>query len=80
MLSFIVSGVDTYVTTLGLCLICIFYTFAGGFKGVVFADTIQLLIMVGSSIFIAVKGTSSVGGVEVVWERNINSTRIEVPS
>lgn len=35
--------------------------------------------MVGAMALVAVKGTIDVGGVGVVWQRNLESGRIETP-
>lgn len=60
-------------------MVCIFYTLVGGIKAVVWTDCIQIILMYGSLILIMYKGTTEVGGLSVVIERNIESTRIEAP-
>lgn len=40
---------------------------------------IQTVIMFGSMILIAVKGTLDIGGLSVVIERNLQTSRIEPP-
>ncbi|KAM7363453.1 sodium-coupled monocarboxylate transporter 1-like isoform 1-T2 [Cochliomyia hominivorax] len=44
---------------------------------VVWTDVIQTVIMIGSILFVIVKGTIDVGGFDVVWKRNWNSERIK---
>lgn len=44
-----------------------------------FTDVIQIMLMYGTLILIVVKGTSDVGGLSVVIERNFASGRIEAP-
>ncbi|XP_046805699.1 sodium-coupled monocarboxylate transporter 1-like [Lucilia cuprina] len=53
--------------------------FRGGLKAVIWTDVIQTVIMIGSIVFVIIKGTIDVGGVEVVFERNWNTGRIELP-
>jgi Na+/proline symporter len=50
----------------------------GGIKAVVWTDTIQFLMMYGSIIILIVKGVIDVGGPRTVWDRNFNSSRIEL--
>lgn len=50
----------------------------GGIKAVVWTDTIQFLMMYGSIIILIVKGVLDVGGLRTVWDRNFNSSRIEL--
>ncbi len=50
----------------------------GGIKAVVWTDTIQIMLMYGSIITVIVKGVLDVGGLETVWLRNYNSSRIEL--
>lgn len=76
---FLATGIDIYVTTPIVCFICIFYTCVGGMKAVVWTDVVQGLIMLGALVVVAIKGTLSIGGVGVVIEQNLNSTRLEAP-
>jgi Na+/pantothenate symporter len=49
----------------------------GGLKAVVWTDTLQQVIMMGSSIVVMVLGIVAVGGLDVVWQRNVEGDRIE---
>lgn len=40
---------------------------------------VQSLIMFGAMFLVIIKGTLDVGGLAVVWTRNIESGRIEAP-
>lgn len=60
-------------------VICIFYTCLGGMKAVVWTDVIQITIMYGTLLTIAIKGTLKIGGISSVVERNLASGRIEWP-
>jgi solute carrier family 5 (sodium-coupled monocarboxylate transporter), member 8/12 len=73
------TSVNIHVITPIVMLICIFYTCVGGLKAVVWTDVIQITIMYGTLLTIAVKGTLKVGGIRSVIERNILSERIEWP-
>ncbi|XP_017079736.2 sodium-coupled monocarboxylate transporter 1 isoform X1 [Drosophila eugracilis] len=74
-----VTGVNIHVITPIVCLVCIFYTTAGGLKAVVWTDVIQTVIMIGAVIFVIIKGTLDVGGLGVVIQRNFDGDRIEIP-
>ncbi|KAG6447357.1 hypothetical protein O3G_MSEX004903 [Manduca sexta] len=75
-----VTGVDVHVITPIVCLVCIFYTSAGGLQAVVWTDVIQITAMFGAMALVAIKGTIDVGGIGVVWQRNMESGRIELPN
>lgn len=48
----------------------------GGMKAVVWSDSLQIFLMLGSIGALVVKGVIDVG-IENVWERSMNSSRIE---
>ncbi|XP_039490993.1 sodium-coupled monocarboxylate transporter 1-like isoform X3 [Drosophila santomea] len=74
-----VTGINIHVITPIVCLVCIFYTAAGGLKAVVWTDVIQTVIMVGAIFFVIIKGTVDLGGLGVVIQRNFDSGRMEWP-
>lgn len=45
----------------------------------VWTDVIQTIIMFGAMVLVIVKGTYDLGGFGVVWQRNMDSDRIEAP-
>lgn len=51
----------------------------GGLQAVVWTDVIQITSMVGAMALVAIKGTIDVGGFGTVWQRNMESGRIEAP-
>lgn len=51
----------------------------GGMKAVVWTDSIQIMLMYGTLILIIVKGTLNVGGLSVIWNRNVAGGRIHYP-
>lgn len=57
----------------------IYMIFKGGLQAVVWTDVIQITSMVGAMALVAIKGTIDIGGFGVVWQRNMDSTRIEAP-
>ncbi|XP_046397417.1 sodium-coupled monocarboxylate transporter 2-like isoform X2 [Ischnura elegans] len=71
------SGLSPHVITPAVCLICIFYTSMGGLKAVMWADTLQTLLMFGSMVTIVVIGTAALGGPARVWQMNQEGGRIE---
>ncbi|XP_047002240.1 sodium-coupled monocarboxylate transporter 1-like isoform X2 [Schistocerca americana] len=74
-----VTGVDLRVISPVVCIVCIFYTCLGGIRAVVWTDVVQSLVMFGSVLVVIIKGTVDVGGLAVVWSRNVESGRIEPP-
>lgn len=48
-------------------------------KAVVWTDSIQIMLMYGTLILIIVKGTLNVGGLSVIWNRNVAGGRIHYP-
>lgn len=49
----------------------------GGLKAVVWTDTLQQIIMMGSSIIVIGLGIIAVGGFDVMWQRSLDGDRIE---
>ncbi|XP_012280871.1 sodium-coupled monocarboxylate transporter 1 [Orussus abietinus] len=75
-----VTGVNVHIVTPFVCIVCIFYTCVGGLRAVVWTDFVQAFIMFGAMLLVAIKGTSDLGGLQVVINRNLESGRIELPS
>ncbi|KAH8293445.1 hypothetical protein KR054_000584, partial [Drosophila jambulina] len=74
-----VSGIGIHTITPIVIIICTFYTCVGGIKGVVYTDVVQSVIMYGSLIVIMIKGTVDLGGLGVVWQRNMDGGRLNLP-
>lgn len=72
-----VSGVNLHFITPILCIICIFYTTVGGLRAVVWADTIQFLLMLVAIFAIIGLGLSDIGGVSEVWTRAQRGGRLD---
>lgn len=63
-----VTGINLYIITVILGLLCIWYTAIGGIKAVVWTDALQYILITGSGIVIMIVGLKSVGGFENVWK------------
>ncbi|XP_037950756.1 sodium-coupled monocarboxylate transporter 1-like [Teleopsis dalmanni] len=74
-----VTGIDLHSVTPIVSLICTIYTCMGGIKGVIWTDVLQSLIMISSIAFVVIKGTMNLGGLGVVYERNLASDRLVAP-
>uniref|UniRef100_A0A1B0EY77 Sodium/solute symporter n=1 Tax=Phlebotomus papatasi TaxID=29031 RepID=A0A1B0EY77_PHLPP len=74
-----VTGINVHLITPLVCLVCIFYTCVGGLKAVVWTDVVQTFVMFGAIILVMIKGTRDVGGIDVLWQRAVDSGRIEGP-
>ncbi|XP_059618767.1 sodium-coupled monocarboxylate transporter 1-like [Phlebotomus argentipes] len=74
-----VTGINVHLITPLVCIVCIFYTCVGGLKAVVWTDVIQTFLMFGAIILVIIKGTRNIGGFEVLWQRAVESGRIEGP-
>ncbi|XP_073839560.1 sodium-coupled monocarboxylate transporter 1-like isoform X2 [Musca autumnalis] len=74
-----VTGIDLYTIIPVTCVICTFYTCIGGIKGVIWTDVLQSFIMIASMGFVIIKGTLDLGGMGVVYDRNLASGRLEAP-
>ncbi|XP_069696484.1 sodium-coupled monocarboxylate transporter 1-like isoform X2 [Periplaneta americana] len=75
-----VTGINVHIITPAVCIVCIFYTCVGGLKAVVWTDVVQTIIMCGAIVLVVIKGTMDIGGLNVVWERNYVTGRIESPN
>ncbi|GAB0090910.1 hypothetical protein DMENIID0001_056900 [Sergentomyia squamirostris] len=71
-----VTGVNIYVTVIILSIFCASYTAMGGFKGVIWTDVVQLLLILTSGITVLVVGTQNVGGLEAVYDAANRGGRI----
>lgn len=45
----------------------------------VWTDVIQTIFMIGALVLVVIKGTLDIGGIRVVFERNLESNRIQTP-
>lgn len=73
------SGINVHYVTPIVCMVCIFYTCVGGLKAVVWTDVVQLAMMFIAIFLVMLKGTLDIGGLSYVWEKAVESGRIEFP-
>lgn len=76
-LSFIVTGLNTYIAVTLVYVVCIFYASQGGMKAVIMADTFQAAVLIGSLFLILGYGLTWAGGSALIWQDNMKSGRIE---
>ncbi|XP_055708788.1 sodium-coupled monocarboxylate transporter 2-like [Phlebotomus papatasi] len=62
-----VTGINLYVITVIMGLLCIWYTALGGIKAVVWTDAFQCILIFASGITIMIVGLRSIGGFENIW-------------
>lgn len=65
---YIVTGINVHYITPIISFICTFYTCVGGLRAVVWTDTLQFLVMVGSVVAVCIIGTFEIGGLSEVWK------------
>ncbi|XP_045109489.1 sodium-coupled monocarboxylate transporter 2-like [Portunus trituberculatus] len=70
-----VTGFNVYISVSLICFVCIFYTTLGGMKAVLWTDALQTVIMYASMMFVIIKGAIDVGGLQYVWQRNMEGGR-----
>ncbi|XP_021948921.1 sodium-coupled monocarboxylate transporter 1 [Folsomia candida] len=73
-----VAGLNRYMTSAVIFLVCIAYSSIGGLKAVLWSDALQAIIMFGTMITVIVVGVNKVGGIDVVWERAAATGRTDV--
>ncbi|XP_076280092.1 sodium-coupled monocarboxylate transporter 1 [Lasioglossum baleicum] len=61
------TAINLHLVTPVICIVCIFYTTIGGLKAVVWADTIQMTVTLGSLFAVLILGIISIGGVAETW-------------
>lgn len=61
---------------LAVSIVCIFYTALGGMKAVLWADTLQVLIMFAGLFAILIEGCRVLGGVGKAWDIAKDNGRI----
>ncbi|XP_043505174.1 sodium-coupled monocarboxylate transporter 1-like [Polistes fuscatus] len=62
------TAINLHLIAPVICIVCIFYTTIGGLKAVVWADTVQMTVTVGSLFAVLLLGIRSVGGVTEIWK------------
>lgn len=72
----VITGIDPLISCATIFVVCIFYTTIGGLRAVIWTDVFQATVMFVAMIAIIIKGTSEVGGLGVVFDRNYQASRI----
>ncbi|XP_071862299.1 sodium-coupled monocarboxylate transporter 2 [Bombus fervidus] len=70
------TSINLHLITPIICTVCIFYTTIGGLKAVVWADTIQMTVTLGSLFAVFILGTTAVGGIFQTWRISEEGSRI----
>ncbi|KAK9502655.1 hypothetical protein O3M35_011381 [Rhynocoris fuscipes] len=73
-----VSGMNIHIITPIVCTVCIFYTSLGGLKAVVWSDTLQGTVMIGSVLAVLFLGLQQVGGIHEVIQSSWEGDRLEM--
>lgn len=69
------TGINVYVISSLVSVVCIFYTTIGGLKAVVWTDALQFVLMVGAVVVVLILGVNSVGGIGEVFSRAYEGDR-----
>lgn len=77
-LKLVATGIDVHYISPVVCGVCIFYTTIGGLKAVVWTDTIQFTVTVGSIATVFILGTIQLGGLGKVWNKAIEGERLDI--
>ncbi|KAK4876632.1 hypothetical protein RN001_009138 [Aquatica leii] len=72
------SKVDAILIACVSCAICIFYTTIGGFKAVVWTDTLQFIIMMLSLLLLFCIGVNAINGFDVLWKTSTEGHRLDI--
>ncbi|XP_006811537.1 sodium-coupled monocarboxylate transporter 1-like [Saccoglossus kowalevskii] len=73
-----VNGVEAWKSVLITGLICTFYTSLGGMKAVIWTDVFLFGVVLVTMILVSVLGTIEAGGIDFVWEFNIDAGRMNI--
>ncbi|CAN8021541.1 unnamed protein product [Ixodes persulcatus] len=73
-----VTGVNLWLSVLSIGAVCTFYTSIGGIKAIVMADVFMSFIKYASIVLLAVKGTLDVGGPDVIFQKNLDTGRLQL--
>ncbi|XP_053402515.1 sodium-coupled monocarboxylate transporter 1-like [Mercenaria mercenaria] len=72
-----VMGIDILVSILLIGAICTFYTAVGGLKAVMWTDAFQMIIVFAGVVAVVWKGTTEIGGFDVVWQLAKNGSKLQ---
>lgn len=72
----LVIGINYRLMVAIIFIVCIFYSSIGGFKAVLWTDSLQAVIMVVSMGVVVIVGTSKLGGFSEVWRMADETKRL----
>lgn len=72
------SGVSLWIIMVAAAFVGTIYTWLGGMKAVVWADSLQFVIIIAGLMCTLIKGSLAVGGFERAWEIAGDHNRIEL--
>ncbi|XP_055691239.1 sodium-coupled monocarboxylate transporter 2-like [Lutzomyia longipalpis] len=72
------TGINLYVISIAMGLLCIWYTAVGGIRAVIITDMFQFCIILVSAIVILIVGLRSVGGFGSVWDALERGKRLTI--
>ncbi|XP_060579756.1 sodium-coupled monocarboxylate transporter 1-like [Ruditapes philippinarum] len=72
-----VMGIDILISILLIGAICTFYTAIGGLKAVMWTDAFQMIIVFAGVVAVVWKGTTEMGGFDVVWQLAKNGSKLQ---
>ncbi|XP_070557194.1 sodium-coupled monocarboxylate transporter 1-like [Ptychodera flava] len=64
----VVSGLNVWLTSSTVAVVCVFYTTLGGMKAVVWTDVLQSLIMFAGILAVIIQGCIDLGGGSIAWQ------------
>uniref|UniRef100_A0A8C4Q7K1 Solute carrier family 5 member 6a n=1 Tax=Eptatretus burgeri TaxID=7764 RepID=A0A8C4Q7K1_EPTBU len=71
-----VTGIDVWLSVLGLGLVCIVYTTLGGIKAVIWTDVFQTVVMVAGQVAVIAVSAGQEGGIVAVWRTAASNDKI----
>uniref|UniRef100_UPI00358EC321 sodium-dependent multivitamin transporter-like n=1 Tax=Myxine glutinosa TaxID=7769 RepID=UPI00358EC321 len=71
-----VTGINVWLSVLGLGLVCIVYTTLGGIKAVIWTDVFQTVVMVAGQVAVIAVGAGQEGGIVAVWRTAASDDKI----
>ena len=72
-----VTGTSKWTSIISVGVVCTIYCTIGGIKAVLWTDVFQSLLMLSAMFIIITKGSIDVGGVDQVFARALNGSRLE---
>ncbi|KAL3277507.1 hypothetical protein HHI36_012853 [Cryptolaemus montrouzieri] len=74
----IVTGLNIHFISSIVCAVCIFYTTIGGVKAVIWSDTLQFIVTIGSTIAIFILGVKATNGFADIIDTSVKGHRLDL--